>query len=244
MKTLSSYKQFAKHTLLEADESDKYTHIGYGKYKEKGKEDDKDAQTFQKDDGGKFSPMGDKKGGEEVPDSQKLSGAGDFERGGEEKPTGDDEKIDINSSEFKEKTVDDLEKAKEMMAKKEPKGSDAWYPGVNELIKKLRSGDELFVGDEDEYGELARSNESHTDAMEAQGILVMMDPEKYKPIFDPEGEHDDEWEKVAQKYGGEQGRTGTEESVIEINGIKYAPVVSEEDDKHSFSEMFKKIGRR
>ena len=35
MKTLSSYKQFAKHTLLEADESDKYVHIGYGKYRDK-----------------------------------------------------------------------------------------------------------------------------------------------------------------------------------------------------------------
>ena len=73
-------KENIKRSIIEAEESDKYTHIGYGKYKEKGKEDDKDAQTFQKDDSGKFSPMGDKKGGEEVPDSQKLSGAGEFER--------------------------------------------------------------------------------------------------------------------------------------------------------------------
>ena len=58
MKTLSSYKQFAKNIMLEADDSDKYAHIGYGKYKEKGKEDDKDAQTFKKDDSGKFSPVG------------------------------------------------------------------------------------------------------------------------------------------------------------------------------------------
>jgi len=77
METLSSYKQFAKHIMLEAD---KYTHIGYGKYKEKGKEDDKDAQTFKKDDSGKFSPVGGEKGGEEVPDPQKISGAGEFER--------------------------------------------------------------------------------------------------------------------------------------------------------------------
>jgi len=80
METLSSYKQFAKHIVLEDDKSDKYTHIGYGKYKEKGKEDDKDAQTFKKDDSGKFSPVGGEKGGEEVPDSQKISGAGEFER--------------------------------------------------------------------------------------------------------------------------------------------------------------------
>ena len=35
-----------------------------------------------------------------------------------------------------------------------------------------------------------------------------------------------------------------EESVIEVNGIKYAPVVSEDDNKYAFSEMFKRIGRR
>ena len=57
MKTLSSYKQFAKNLMFEADESDKYTHIGYGKYKEKGKEDDEKAQTFKKD-GGRVGLMG------------------------------------------------------------------------------------------------------------------------------------------------------------------------------------------
>ena len=35
-----------KNLLLEAE----YTHVGYGKYKEKGKEKDKTAQTFKKDD--------------------------------------------------------------------------------------------------------------------------------------------------------------------------------------------------
>ena len=34
-----------------------YTHIGYGKYKEKGKEKDPTAKTFKKDDGGKFIPI-------------------------------------------------------------------------------------------------------------------------------------------------------------------------------------------
>jgi len=41
--------------LHEAEE-DKYTHIGYGKYKEKGKEDDEKAPTFKKD-GEKFVPI-------------------------------------------------------------------------------------------------------------------------------------------------------------------------------------------
>ena len=41
---------------LHEAESDKYTHIGYGKYKEKGKEDDDKAPTFKKD-GEKFVPI-------------------------------------------------------------------------------------------------------------------------------------------------------------------------------------------
>ena len=41
--------------LLEASsEDEKYTHIGYGKYKEKGKEKNQNAPTFTKDDSGKY----------------------------------------------------------------------------------------------------------------------------------------------------------------------------------------------
>lgn len=52
--------------LHEAEE-DRYTHIGYGKYKEKGKEKDPNSPTFTKDDSGKYIPTkGDKaaKGGD------------------------------------------------------------------------------------------------------------------------------------------------------------------------------------
>ena len=81
MKILSSYKQFVKHTLFEAEESDKYVHIGYGKYKEKDPstgEAKADSPIYSKDDSVKFTPTGDEKGdkkggekgGEEVPDSQ------------------------------------------------------------------------------------------------------------------------------------------------------------------------------
>ena len=53
-------------------QDDKYVHIGYGKYKEKGKEKDTNAPTFTKDDSGKYIPAGDSKdggqdGGEEQP---------------------------------------------------------------------------------------------------------------------------------------------------------------------------------
>ena len=42
--------------LKEASEDDKYTHIGYGKYKEKGKEKDPNAPSFKKTDSGKYEP--------------------------------------------------------------------------------------------------------------------------------------------------------------------------------------------
>ena len=47
-------------------EDDKYVSIGFGRYKQKGKEDDENAPTFKKDDSGKYVPTGDKaaKGGD------------------------------------------------------------------------------------------------------------------------------------------------------------------------------------
>jgi len=43
-------------SLKPINEAD-YVHVGYGKYKEKGKEKDPNAQTFKKDDNDKFTPI-------------------------------------------------------------------------------------------------------------------------------------------------------------------------------------------
>jgi len=61
-------------SLKPINEAD-YVHIGYGKYKEKGKEKDPSAQTFKKDDNDKFTPIssdkaakgGDSSAGKDVP---------------------------------------------------------------------------------------------------------------------------------------------------------------------------------
>jgi len=62
-------------SLKRINEAD-YVHIGYGKYKEKGKEKDPNAQTFKKDDNDKFTPIssddkaakgGDSSAGKDVP---------------------------------------------------------------------------------------------------------------------------------------------------------------------------------
>ena len=75
--TESSLRQLIREVIREADESDKYTHIGYGKYKEKGKEKDKDAQTFKKTDSGKFEPVGGEKAGKEKPKPKQTKIAAD-----------------------------------------------------------------------------------------------------------------------------------------------------------------------
>ena len=52
--------------VFRKDESEKYTHLGYGKYKEKGKEDDEDSPTYKKTDDRKFVPFD----GEEEPETK------------------------------------------------------------------------------------------------------------------------------------------------------------------------------
>ena len=44
-------------SVVSEEDDGKYTHIGYGKYKEKGKEKDDKAPTFKKDDSGKYTPI-------------------------------------------------------------------------------------------------------------------------------------------------------------------------------------------
>jgi len=68
--------------IIEA-EDDKYAHIGYGKYKEKGKEDDEKAPVFNKTDSGKYVKSADaSKGDDSEKDSGAKLGGGDFDRDG------------------------------------------------------------------------------------------------------------------------------------------------------------------
>ena len=227
MKTLSSYKQFAKNLMFEADESDKYTHIGYGKYKEKGKEDDKDAQTFKKDDSGKFSPVGGEKGGEEVPDSQKISGA-EFERpgngkdtkqdvdsdmyaqdtwkqSGPEEPSGEEvDKIELpyygmDSSEAKEKSEEITDKSWDQVKRMEGKISDEKYENMYNDLYDLGS----LIEDKLEYP--TRDYDE-----KYQSILKTMEPESKKLFAKP-----------IKQY-------------LSIS-------VKKEESIHSFAEMFKRI---
>ena len=97
--------------INEADD-DKYSHIGYGKYKLKGKEDDDNADVFTKDDSGKYVKSADDSKGDdsekEKPSGKKLGG-GDFDRdGGDDKPDmdSDDDDDDLQAHEKADKEND------------------------------------------------------------------------------------------------------------------------------------------
>ena len=117
MKILTSYSKMAR-SLYTEDEDDRYVSIGFGRFKEKGKEDDKNAPTFTKDDSGRYVPSKKADSGGEKGPSKEPEGGGEKEpskgpEGGEEKPkpTGialgaDDFERDFDDSEPKDKPVD------------------------------------------------------------------------------------------------------------------------------------------
>jgi hypothetical protein len=93
------------------EDDDKYSHIGYGKYKLKGKEDDENADVFTKDDSGKYvKSAADSKGDDSEKDSGQKLGGGDFDRdGGDDKPKPDmdsDDDDDLQAHEKADKEND------------------------------------------------------------------------------------------------------------------------------------------
>ena len=78
------------HAVVSEADDDKYVSVGWGKYKEKGKEDDKNAPTFTKTDSGKYVKAGDDKKGAKPKKKGKALGKGDFGRDlDDEKPEDD-----------------------------------------------------------------------------------------------------------------------------------------------------------
>jgi|TARA_Y100000296_G_C5156818_1_gene249560 hypothetical protein len=74
------------HAVVSEADDDKYVSVGWGRYKEKGKEDDKNAPTFTKTDSGKFVKSGDDKKGAKPKKKGKALGKGDFGRDTDDDP--------------------------------------------------------------------------------------------------------------------------------------------------------------
>jgi hypothetical protein len=76
---LPTIEDYVTFPMFEADD-DNYVHVGGGRYKEKGKEDDKNAPSFTKTDSGKYVKAGDDKKGAKPKKKGKALGKGDFGR--------------------------------------------------------------------------------------------------------------------------------------------------------------------
>ena len=122
-------------------EDDKYVSIGFGKFKEKGKEDDENAPTFKKDDSGKYVPTSDKaaKGGDSS--AEKKPKVNIFD-----KPKSSDDKIKTIKKMSPKADTDALKKlAKTGEPEDEPKdggrpkdstGGRAGNPEVNKSVRR------------------------------------------------------------------------------------------------------------
>ena len=173
---------------IQEAESDRYTHIGYGKYKEKGKEDDKDAPTFKKD-GDKY-----------VPTKGDMAAKGGDSSAGEEKP-----KVNI------------FNKDKETPSKEEPKsepakdstGDRAGNPEVNKTVrakaKKLGITPAKLGKDEYKLKMSQAAVEALTDAnfhSEARALIAKLEgkpewAEKPTDMPDISSPEYDEWRKTS-----------------------------------------------
>lgn len=122
--------------LTEAPE-DKYVHIGYGKYKEKGKEKDSNAPTFKKDDNGKFVPI---KGADtSKKDDTKAKPVNIFDK---PKPKDEPKKDSISGLD-----VDTLDGRKSFVATKEKE--------IKAITKMWDDkSEDLYQQDEDKYWEV------------------------------------------------------------------------------------------
>ena len=138
-----------KQLLSEAE----YTHIGYGKYKEKGKEKDSNAPMFKKDDNGKFTPISAHAAAAQDADAKK-----------------DTPKVNIFNKSKKEPAKKDSSKPNSTWGDKpmkEPKGSDPTWGG--KANKNSSWGDEpmkepdWMKGSDPTWGGKANKNSSWGD---------------------------------------------------------------------------------
>ena len=109
-------------TLKPINEAE-YVHIGYGKYKEKGKEKDPQAITYQKDDNGKFTPMS----------SHAAAAKGGDSSAGEEKP-----KVNIFNKDKAEPKKDEPKKdgGDDISTPNSVAGTGQADPNVNKAVRK------------------------------------------------------------------------------------------------------------
>ena len=176
---------------LNEAEDDKYVSIGFGRFKEKGKEDDEDAPTFKKDDSGKY-----------IPTSDKAAKGGDSSAGEKDKP-----KVNIFDKPKKDEPKKD-----------EPKDSANSRPGnpqVNKVVRKKAQSLGITpqkLGKEEYESRMSKAAvEALTDAnfhSEARKLIAVLedkpewanDPRKDPKMPDIMSPEYEKWQKTSVYY--------------------------------------------
>jgi len=232
--------------IIEA-EDDKYVHIGYGKYKEKGKEDDEKATIFNKTDSGKYVKSADaEKGDDSKKDSGAKLGGGDFDRdGGDDKPkmpSADDYDSVFGTRSQSGKwnkprkpsplAQDKIDKLKARQAANDP---DDMGPLTKKRKEKEKAKKKGFLSKM--FGAKVDGPSPEDDWDTGQVMSAKLDGEEVGDIIDKGEDHpnydkamdyvlqfDPDDEKLYTGKGGDHGGWKPKDETITINGKQYSPI--------------------
>ena len=173
-------------SLQPINEAD-YVHVGYGKYKEKGKEKDPNAQTFEKDDNDKFTPIS----------SDKAAKGGDSSAGKDVPKVNifDKPKEEPKSEPAKDSTGDragNLEVNKKVRAKAQKMGITPAKLGKAEYQKKMAQAAVAALTDANFHSEARQL------VADLEGKPEMAEKPDYPSMNDPK--YDEKMKVIRAKY--------------------------------------------
>ena len=209
--------------MNEADD-DRYVSIGYGRYKEKGKEDDDNADVYVKTDSGKFVKSSDQEsdddGGKPEEPKGKSLGKGDFERDfdNDANRAADDEADDMDrDARFDADSADEDDDEEISDSNSGPIDMD----DILDMLKKDpdivdKMGDDVYFDGED----LVSSKFDDDTIGSVRGNMTLGDLKKQ--IMDYEEDMDE---------------------TITINGKKYKPIKESKKNPQLFKEIYERTFR-
>tara|TARA_B100001250_G_scaffold410716_1_gene437730 strand:- start:1014 stop:2261 length:1248 start_codon:yes stop_codon:yes gene_type:complete len=110
---------------------------------------------------------------------------------------------------------------------------EAFTPRIQSMLsQKIQSEieDEDEVADADEMSHEGEDHDEEEEAPEAEAPEVAVEPEEGEEVADVADEIEDEDEMAHEGEHEDEDEGYDESKVIEIDGVKYAPVVSEEEE--------------
>jgi len=213
-------------------EEDKYTHVGYGKYKQKGKEDDENAPIFKKDDNGKFTPISSHAAAAQDADAKQDKPKVNIFNKDKEQPKEEPSKPKLESDPQAEKVADKISKKYGITPEK--MGEDDYKVAMGRAV----------------YSALTNSN-FHTEAREL--IAVLEDkPElakrpDYPKLDDPD--YDTKMDAIRKKYDSTYSERDDYSSALgretsdaaEWDGVKSVGTLTKQLRDNGMSEFADKI---